>query len=203
MRRHQLGAPKFRTPRTLRLEQEYAQIKIFRTESTILDVHATEDPPDRYRFAFHGKSLVPSDNEDGVTIGELQEFEMRIGLDFPRRAPEIRWLTKIVHPNISNGSVCMGNFASNWSPNLRLVELLEVLWDMSRMAIWNPHSAYGKDVSMTWQEMDKKFHFPVDRRPLRDKLFPNDVGSSIVRPEGDEADIVILDDDENTCEFID
>ena len=34
------------------------------------------------------------------------------------------------------------------------------------MAIFNPHSAYrgGK----LWEDLDKEYHFPVDRRPLRD-----------------------------------
>src|SRR6266478_2045798 len=117
-RRHILGAPKFRTPLTMRLERELKALQALKAESTILDFKAQGDPPDRYHFAFHGKSLVPADNEDGVAVGYLQECEVRLGANFPRTRPEVRWLTPIIHPNISgDGGVCMGNFASNWNPN--------------------------------------------------------------------------------------
>lgn len=203
MRRHQLGVPKFKTPLTMRLERELKDLEVLKRDSTILEIKAQGDPPDTYRVIFHGKSLVPADNEDGVAIGDIQECQIKLGREFPRRRPEVEWLTPIVHPNISGGSVCMGNFAANWNPNFTLSMLVEVLWDMARMAIFNPHSAYGRDSRMTWEQMDKKFHFPVDRRPLRDKLLPNDAGSSIVRPEGGEADIVIMDDSQGGCQFID
>lgn len=199
--RHYAMGAKFKTPLTIRLERELEDLKRLKDESTILDFRVEGDPPDHYVFRFNGKSLVPSEGRTGVKLGDHQEVEISLGTDYPRRRPEVRWMTAIVHPNVSGSQVCLGNFASNWSPNIRLADLVEVLWDMSRLAIWNPHSAYGGP-SMTWQELDEKYRFPVDKRPLRDKILPNDVGSSELRPSGGPDDVVILRDDEGDCLFI-
>lgn len=200
-RRHSLGVPKFKTPLTMRLERELKALQALKSESTILDFRFQGDPPDKYHFAFHGNSLVPADNDEGVKIGKIQEFDIILGSEFPRKRPEVHWLTRIEHPNISGPSVCMGNFAANWTPNISLADLIEVLWDMSRLAILNPFHSYDHNPS-AWEELDKKYHFPVDRRPLRDKVLSNDAGSSIVRPQGEPADIVIMDDSQGGCQFI-
>lgn len=191
-RKYSLGVPKFRTPTTIRLEVELKDLMLLRSQSNILSFQASGDPPDRYVIEFHGKSLVPG--PDGPQIGDFQKFEFRLGAGFPRTAPAVHWLTPIVHPNISGGNVCTGNFASNWTPNFHLTDLVEVLWDMARLAVFNPYSAYRD-----WGKIDEKFHLPVDRRPLRDKVLPNNVGSSVVRPEGEEDDILIIGDDEGIC----
>ncbi len=200
-RNHFLGA-KFKTPWTMRLDRELVDIKKLQEESTILEFKVDGDPPDKYLFRFNGKSLVPSRDGGGVKLGDHQEVEISLGANYPRQRPTVRWVTPIIHPNISGGSVCLGNFASNWSPSIRLADVIEILWDISRMAIFNVHSAYGGP-SMTWKQLDEKYHFPVDKRPLRDKVLPNDVGSSGLRPSGAPDDIVILrDDQEGGCIFI-
>lgn len=200
MRRHHhsLGA-KFKTPWTMRLDRELADLKKLQDESTILDFKVQGDPPDKYLIRYGGKSLVPSG--DGAKIGDHQEVEIELGSDYPRRRPTVRWMTPILHPNISGGQVCLGNFASNWSPSIRLADVVEILWDFSRLAILNPGHAYGGSGSKTWPELDAKYKFPVDKRPLRDKILPNDVGSSELRPEGKPDDIVIIRDDSG-CQFL-
>lgn len=199
--RHSLGVRFFKTPLTIRLDRELADLVKLRDESTILEFKTEGDPPDRYLFRFNGKSLVPANTGSGVKIGDHQEVEISLGSDYPRRRPNVRWLTPIVHPNISGSQVCMGNFASNWTPSIRLADVIEILWDMSRMAIFNVHSAYGGP-NTTWQQLDEKYGFPVDKRPLRDKALPNDVGSSEIRPSGGPNDVVILRDDESACQFL-
>ena len=189
--RYGMGVPRFRTPTTVRLERELKELQELRAQSTILEFEADGDQPTHYRMKFHGKCLVPA--TDGAKIGDLQEFSIRLGGEFPRRAPEIRWETPIAHPNISGTSVCTGNFAANWTPSFHLTDLVEVLWDMVRMAVFNVHGGYKVDRS--WERLDQEYHFPVDRRPLRDKVLPNNAGSSIVRPDGGEDDILIIDDD--------
>ncbi len=196
-----LGA-KFKTPWTMRLEREFADLQKLKSQSSILEFRYQNDPPDRYQFRFNGKSLVPGKGEAGVKIGDHQEVEISLGTDFPRRKPEVHWLTPILHPNISGGSVCFGNFVANWSPLVSLSDLLEILWDYSRLAILNPLSGYGGPAGATWQQLDRKYAFPVDKRPLRDKVLPNDVGSSPLRPAGGPDDVVILRDDESGCQFL-
>ncbi len=189
-----LGVPKFKTPWTIRMAREEAELKELESQSTIFKVVSAQgDPPTHFRFGFRGKTLVPAQG-GGVQLGDYQEVDVRTGPEFPRMAPGVYWKTPIVHPNINGGSVCFGNFATAWTPNYRLADLAEVLWDYARLAILNPSHAYGGK-SGSWDELRRTFDFPVDRRPLRDKVLPNDAGSSIVRPEGGEDDILIIDDD--------
>lgn len=203
MRRYRgygLGA-KFRTPWTMRLDRELADLQKLKDDSTILDFKVSGDPSDKYLIRFNGKSLVP-DSRGGVKIGDHQEVEIELGSDYPRRRPNVRWLSPIVHPNISGGQVCLGNFASNWSPSVRLADIVEILWDYARLAILNPHSGYGGSTDMTWAQLDAKYKFPVDKRPLRDRILPNNVGSSELRPSGGADDIVIFNDDSSGCQFL-
>lgn len=197
-----LGAPRKvpklpMTPRQMILNRAYAEMEELQKESTIFEFSTTGKPPDKYKIVFHGRCLIPA-GEGGVKVGDRQELEIALGYEYPRSMPQVRWITPIVHPNIFNNSVCFGNFAGRWTPHFKLVDMAEILWDYSRLAILNPLSA-GPGASnqhLSYEQLDKKFQFPVDRRPLRDKLVGKNDGSSAVRPVGQQDDIVILDDPE-------
>lgn len=191
--RYGMGAV-WKTPRSIRLEHEFADMKAFKKESTILDFEAFGDPPDRYLITFNGKSLVPGGGGKIAKLGGAQQIELVLGADYPRHQPQIHWKTPIVHPNISHGSVCLGNYANSWTPYFKLVDLVEILWDYSRMAVLNAHGGYRGEGAETWDRLRRDYQFPVDRRPLRDKVFGNNEGSSVVRPAGEEFDIEILDE---------
>jgi len=185
------------TPRQRVLGQHHAEMEQLKTESSILEFTATGKPPDKYRIIFHGKCLVAGPAGEPV-LGDRQEIEISLGMEYPRSMPHVKWLTEIVHPNIFNNGVCFGNFASRWTAYFHLTDMAEILWDYSRLAILNPLSAGpgAGNHRLTYEQLDKKFNFPVDRRPLRDKLVGKNDGSSAVRPAGEQQDIVILDDPE-------
>jgi len=197
-----LGAPRKipklpMTPRQRVLTQHHAEMEQLQKESSILEFTTTGKPPDKYRIIFHGKCLIPKPDGE-VVLGDSQEVELSVGMEYPRVMPHVRWISQIVHPNIFNNGVCFGNFASRWTPYFHLTDMAEILWDYSRLAILNPLSA-GPGASnqrLSYEQLDKKFNFPVDRRPLRNKLVGKDEGSSAVRPVGSQEDIVILDDPE-------
>ena len=57
--------------------------------------------------------------------------EIKLGASYPRTIPEIRWITPIYHPNISEiGMVCLGGYGTHWVPSVQLDELCNMLWDM-------------------------------------------------------------------------
>jgi len=174
-----------------------------RGESTILDFDAEGDPPDLYRMFFHGNGLVPDRDGGGAKIGKTHEALVSLGAQYPLQRPDVKWITPIVHPNIFGGTVCLGTFSLGWTPAVTLDEFAEVLWDMCRLAILNPHSAGpgGGEAGGQWDVLDRKYGFPVDKRPLRDKMLRSDEGSSIVRPEGAADDIVIIGDAPGICGF--
>ena len=78
--------------------------------------------------------------------------------------PEIRWLTPIYHPNISEiGMVCLGGYGTHWVPSLHLDELCGMLWDMARYHNYDIRSPYNRDAAL-WVANQTTFLFPT-RRP--------------------------------------
>lgn len=166
-------------PRERRLQRDLGEMLKLRAESTILDFTMKGDPPESYVLTFAGRGLHP---DGGFT--ELHQVAIQMGAEYPREKPAITWQTLILHPNISGSNVCMGSFTM--SPYVKLTELVEILWDMARMAVYNIHSAYQKEVP--WIELMKSVGgFPVDPRILRDR-----VGRPPAPPGSDEPEIFIM-----------
>ena len=200
------GMGAFRTPRTMRLERDLAELKKLRDDSTIFDfkVEGDASAPEKYTFIYRGKTLVPGKNGPGISEAP-QRVTVDLGGNYPRTQPNLAWTTPILHPNIwgsdPHKTICLGNFHNQWTPYVRLVDMAEILWDMGRLAILNPHSAGtgGRDAHSEWSLLRRDFDFPVDRRPLRDKVLAKDEGSSIIRPGGKEDEVMLLDDDDGAC----
>ena len=83
--------------------------------------------------------------------------------------PELRWLTPIYHPNISEiGLVCLGGYGTHWVPSLHLDDLCNMLWDMARYHNYDIRSPYNREAAL-WAANQTTFAFPTDPRPLRDR----------------------------------
>lgn len=188
----------FRTPRTARLERDFKEMQELQAQSSILEFEASGSPPEKYLVIFHGETLVPNGK---IKVGKIQKAAIRLQMEYPRIRPDIQWLTPIAHPNIFNGTVCLGKFSMEWVPSVRLVEVVEIMWDMARLAILNPHSAGpgGGDDTRSWKELDRHFGFPVDKRSLRDKVARRGEGSSILRQAPDDDDDIMIIDDAGVC----
>lgn len=54
--------------------------------------------------------------------------------NYPFKAPEVKFLTTIYHPNIKTdtGEICQDVFASSWAPTLKVSDILEKLVSMLR-----------------------------------------------------------------------
>ena len=195
---NRMGAFYFKTPRTIRMAEDFRDLTAFKKDSTILDFEVKGEPPSEYIITYNGNSLIPL-KAGGAKVGGPQKVKLTLGPQYPVERPHIEWLTPIAHPNISGHSVCLGNYNSAWTPHFRLVDLVEILWDYARMAILNAEGGYNRG-SRDWDDMRRHFKFPVDPRPLRDKVFGNNEGSSILRPTGAEDEITFVDDDEGACE---
>jgi ubiquitin-protein ligase len=169
------------SPRARRLLRDFQEMNALRAQSSILDFSTKGDPPEHYTLTFLGRGIGP----DKSPV-ETHQVEISLGSEYPRSMPSIRWLTPILHPNISKESVCMGSFTM--SPYVRLVEIVEILWDMARMAVYNIHSGYHRDLG--WQGiMQSVGGFPVDPRILRDRLPP---APPMPQGPGRDPDIFIM-----------
>ena len=135
------------------------------------------NPVQHYLVEFHGKSLVRERGK--VTVRDRHEVEIKLGSSYPRTMPEIRWLSPIYHPNISEiGMVCPGGYGTHWVPSLNLDELCGMLWDMTRFHNDDIRSPYNRDAAL-WVANQTTFRFPLDHRPLRDLRAARDVSTPI------------------------
>jgi len=158
------------SPRVRRLRSDLRVLEALKAESTILDFESTGNPPDAYLVRFRGKGLAPSIMAGPPQIQDLHEVSIRLGASYPRVMPEMHWRSPIFHPNISGaGMVCLGGYGNYWVPSLNLDELCEMLWDMIRYANYDVTSPYNRDAA-DWAAGQRQHRFPLDPRPIRDKL---------------------------------
>ncbi len=157
----------YESPQTRRLRSDAAAMEQLAAESSILRYRSTGKPAQRYLIEFLGRSL--SRESGKVKVRERHEVEIKLGSSYPRTMPELRWLSPIYHPNISEiGLVCLGGYGTHWVPSLHLDALCVMLWDMARYHNYDIRSPYNRDAAL-WAANQTTFTFPIDARPLRDK----------------------------------
>lgn len=159
--------PLHESPQMRRLRNDLAAMERLQDESGVLRFRAMGSPPQRYLIQLFGRSLA---REHGKVVArDFHEVEIKLGASYPRTGPELRWLTPIFHPNISEvGLVCLGGYGTHWVPSLHLDELCVMLWDMARYHNYDIRSPYNRDAAL-WAANQSSIGFPTDARPLRDK----------------------------------
>jgi ubiquitin-protein ligase len=154
------------SPRIRRLHNDLAALDRVRTESSVFDFQASGSPPHLYQVTFKGKGLWRDRGK--VKLIQTHRVEIKLGSSYPRTIPEIRWLTPIYHPNISEiGMVCLGGYGTQWAPSVQLVELCTMLWDMARYHNYDIRSPYNRDAAL-WVANQTTILFPTDPRSIRD-----------------------------------
>lgn len=151
-----------------RLAADLAALEALRAQSTILQFEASQ-PADRYTITFRGKGLARSASGSDIGIVELHQIDLRMPYGYPEHPPDIRWLTPILHPNISfSGFLNLAEVGLPWSEDLGLDVICERLWDVARGAHMNLEKSANFSAK-NWFEKENKFDLPLDRRPLRDR----------------------------------
>lgn len=157
----------YESPRIRRLRSDLSALESLRAESSVFQFRSAGAPPQQYLLGFRGKSLARDRGK--VVVRDFHEVEIKLGASYPRTMPELRWLTPIYHPNISEiGMVCLGAYGTHWVPSLALDELCVMLWDMARYQNYDIRSPYNREAAL-WAANQTSFKFPIDARPLRDK----------------------------------
>jgi ubiquitin-protein ligase len=157
----------YESPQMRRLRSDLAAMERLTAESSVLRFRGFGKPTQRYLVEFHGRSLARERGK--VQPKDYHEVEIKLGSSYPRTMPELRWLTPVYHPNISEiGLVCLGGYGTHWVPSLRLDELCVMLWDMARYHNYDIRSPYNRDAAL-WAANQSTYAFPTDTRPLRDR----------------------------------
>ncbi len=156
----------YHSPRTRRLRHDIQALERLRSESSVFRFTAKGDPPNHYVISFKGKGLWRDRSK--VKTHEVHRVEIKLGSSYPRTLPELRWVTPIFHPNISEiGMVCLGGYGTHWVPSVQLDELCGMLWDMARYQNYDIRSPYNREAAL-WVASQTTYLFPTDDRPLRD-----------------------------------
>jgi hypothetical protein len=157
----------YESPQIRRLRSDLAGLERLSAESSILSFQATGTPATRYVVTFKGRSLA-RDARGKIAFRDSHEVEIKLGAAYPRTMPELRWMSPIYHPNISEiGLICLGGYGTHWVPSLHLDDLCVMLWDMARYHNYDIRSPYNRDAAL-WAANQTAFSFPTDPRPLRD-----------------------------------
>jgi ubiquitin-protein ligase len=156
----------YHSPRTRRLRHDIQALERLRSESSVFRFSAKGDPPNHYVISFRGKGLWRDRGK--VKTHEVHRVEIKLGSSYPRTLPELRWMTPMFHPNISEiGMVCLGGYGTHWVPSVQLDELCGMLWDMARYQNYDIRSPYNREAAL-WVASQTTYLFPTDERPLRD-----------------------------------
>ncbi len=154
------------SPRIRRLRNDLVALEKLRSESSLFDFQSIGKPPHQYLITFKGSGLCRDRGK--VKIAHYHRVEIKLGASYPRTIPELRWLTPVYHPNISEiGMVCLGGYGTHWVPSVQLDELCTMLWDMARYFNYDIRSPYNRDAAL-WVANQTSILFPTDSRPLRD-----------------------------------
>jgi ubiquitin-protein ligase len=163
-----------------RLQTDHETLQALQECSSILRVEGSGDPPDRYTITFLGKGLSRDiSSRSDVQITDQHRIDMRLPYAYPRVAPDIRWVTPILHPNVSfSGFIHLRDIGLPWDDSVTLDAVCERLWDVARMAYMNLDRATNFSAK-TWCEKQSRIALPVDSRALRDRMPPAE--SNVVR----------------------
>src|SRR3954469_9522476 len=125
------GRSPYESPQMSRLKHDFAAMERLRDEITIFHFRSFGKHAQRYLIEFRGRSLAREKGK--VVVRDTHEVEIKLGVSYPRTMPELRWISPIYHPNISEiGLVCLGGYGTHWVPSLHLDDLCNMLWDMAR-----------------------------------------------------------------------
>jgi len=166
--------PFLQTSHLERLRRDRTEMEQLRAESSIVSFETQGEPdaPTGYLVTFRGRGLERGAAGEAA-VREIHQVEISVAGEYPVSLPDIVWRTPILHPNISaDGRPCLSFFAMG--PSVRLVDLVELLWDFARMAVFNASS----DVE-AWNAIRLAYGFPLDERTIRDLMLRKEPAASL------------------------
>ena len=87
---------------------------------------------------------------DSPFEGGLFRLELFLPAEYPMKAPKVRFLTKIYHPNIDRlGRICLDILKDNWSPALQIRTVLISI--QALLSAPNPDDPLDNNVAEHWK----------------------------------------------------
>ena len=117
---------------------------------------------------------------------------MKFSDDYPNKAPDVRFITNMFHPNIyGDGHICIDILQDQWSPIYNVSSILTSLQIL--MNDPNPHSPANSEAAKLFQENIKEYERRVKEC----------VEESLNDGDDDDDDEDMEDDEEEAKEEVD
>lgn len=149
------------SPRIRRVQSDYDRMKRRFADFPLIKIASAEGvPPEKYLITYNVKGL--SAEPDG-TLRERDQhtLEVNLTLGYPRRPPQCKLLTPIFHPNITESTVCTGDF---YAASEGLDDLVIRIGRMIAYQEYNVKSPLN-GLAARWAEKNNA-KLPVDAREL-------------------------------------
>mmetsp|Transcript_33894 Transcript_33894/g.54273 ORF Transcript_33894/g.54273 Transcript_33894/m.54273 type:complete len:198 (+) Transcript_33894:45-638(+) len=156
------------------------------------------DPP-------HGITAAPAEDDimewEAVIFGpddspwEGGTFKLTLSFteDYPNKAPKVKFVTKMFHPNIyADGSICLDILQHNWSPIYDIAAILTSI--QSLLTDPNPNSPANVEAAKLYQENRREYEKRVQM--IVEESWTNDDDDEDDEEEDDDDD----DDDEDDAD---
>ncbi|XP_017044004.1 ubiquitin-conjugating enzyme E2 N [Drosophila ficusphila] len=125
--------------------------RIIKETQRLLDdpVPGIDATPDEHNARYF--RVVVAGPQDSPFEGGIFKLELFLPEDYPMKAPKVRFLTKIYHPNIDNlGRICLDVLKDKWSPALQIRTVL--LSIQALLSAPNPDDPLANDVAEIWKD---------------------------------------------------
>lgn len=149
------------SPRVRRLQSDYERIFTrFAGWPLVHVVMGPGLPPDMYRIIYNIKGLRVA-SSGRILEWEEHVLEIKLGLEYPRRAPQLRLLTPIFHPNFNQAEVCAQDI---YAASEGLDDLIIRIGRMIAYQEYNTKSPLN-GIAAKWAA-ENSHRLPVDRREI-------------------------------------
>ncbi|KAJ8605383.1 hypothetical protein CTAYLR_002395 [Chrysophaeum taylorii] len=99
--------------------------------------------------------------------GGVFTIELKLPAEYPFKAPQVKFLTKIYHPNIKTdtGEICNDVLVARWGPTLNIRYTLETIQQL----LMQPNAEHPLEPDIAQEYMERRADFEKKARDMVDK----------------------------------